>query len=76
MTGWLFAVIGAITGWAHAASIGHPGRRGAAWSWPAHLLGVGGVLLVGALTGQILPTTAGWAAGLVAGGVVVGRRLA
>lgn len=72
---WLFALTGLAAGLAHAAWLGHPGRRPRAWSWPARFLGVGAVLLLGAWAGHILPTAAGWAVGFAAGGVRAWRRL-
>ena len=73
--GWMFAVVGLGAGLAHATALGQQGRRPRAWGWPARFLGVGAVLLVGALAGQILPTAAGWALGFLVAGLRTWRRL-
>ena len=73
--GWLFAIVGLAAGLTHATWLGQQGRRRRAWSWPVRFLGVGAVLLAGALAGQILPTAAGWAVGFLAAGLRTWRRL-
>ncbi len=75
MIGWLFAVAGVLAGLAHAAALGYQGRRVHAYAWPLRFLGVGAVLLVAAMAGQLLPAVAGWVVGFAAAGALAWRRM-
>ncbi|MDA8439971.1 MAG: hypothetical protein M0Z51_14075 [Propionibacterium sp.] len=75
MTGWLFALAGVLTGFVHATALAYPGRRVSAGTWPLRVLGVGAVLLVAALAGQLLAAVAGWVVGFLAAGVLAWRRM-
>lgn len=76
MVMWLFALIGAAAGGVQVALLEHEARRGPRlWSWPLRFLVVGGVLYLGARTGHLLPTAAGWFAGFLFLGLLASRRL-